>query len=119
MRHHSTEDDFLLWFHMITVFWKRFTTINAIAPTLAVVIFRLVNLPIYTQRMLAYTVIVLIFGANIVLWRRYGDKRKIISAIIALNIFALFFAGNVSFFTAIPNLPFYFKSWMWVIGETT
>lgn len=84
--------------------------LNAVFPTIVVIIFNAIDLALTTQGNLAFLTVGIILAANIYAIAKHKKYRKLFGITAFLNILSLFLAGDVSFFTAIPDLPFLFES---------
>jgi len=90
---------------------------NGVIPLLLVFFFRFANLPMVAQATLAYGFVALLLFTNLVIAFRVKRMKRVAWVLIILNLFSFIFAGDISFFTSIPDIPFIIKSYMTLISQ--
>jgi|TARA_R110002096_G_scaffold141784_1_gene296733 hypothetical protein len=86
------------------------TAINLASPVSVLLIFALVSFEPNHRTWIAYLTVAAMFVANAAAMTRYTDQRWPFGIMLLLNPFALIMLGDISFVTAIPELPFLAKS---------
>lgn len=77
---------------------------NIVFPLLVVICFRFINLPLFTQSIIAHLAVGLIFIANAIVVWRCKPLRLLGMVAILLNFIVYILIGDISFITALPVL---------------